>query len=85
MVEAGRRRLDPAKPAAGHHRIPWHRHLRVPAEDVGGGQFECHPLLSGIDERGLWNHGLNLPDVFGLDGVTEDDAHARFFAGTETN
>jgi hypothetical protein len=59
--------------------LPGHRHLRVAAEDVGGGQFGRHPLLAGIDERQRRGHGLDLVDVVGLDGIAEDDAHAHGF------
>ena len=74
MVHAGGRRLDPPQAALPDHAVPIDRHLGVAAEDVGPEQLFGDPLLAGVDDLGLRHGGGDLLDVFGFDGVAEDDS-----------
>jgi hypothetical protein len=57
----------------------------VATEEVGRGKFLRHSLLTGIDERSLRPHPLNLGEVAGLNGITEHDSHVGGFRRVTAN
>jgi len=77
MVEARGRRLNPPQAAAAHHLWPGNRHFRVAAKHVGLGQFLGDPLLPGINDVVPRGGGADLDQVFLLDRITKNNAHAE--------
>ena len=77
MVHAGGRGLDPLEPSLCDDAVPVDGHLGMAAEHVGGEEFLGDPLLAGVDDLGLGGRGGDLPDVFRLDRIAENDAHHK--------
>ena len=75
MVHAGGRGLDPLQAALADHAVPvhaapWHGRRKCrPAKSSAG-----DPLLAGVDDFGLGRGGGDLPEMLGLDRITEDNA-----------
>src|SRR5262245_17577790 len=75
MIETRRRRLNPLQAPAAYNLRPRHRHLRMPAEDVGIQQLFRNPLLPGIDDFMPRRCRLELRFVPRLIGIAQYNAH----------
>ncbi len=76
VVEPSGRGLDPLQPAAANGFVPGDGHFGVTAKNVGLRQLLGYALLAGVDKLGLGPRPLDACEVFWLDGVTKNDAHA---------
>lgn len=84
VVEPGRRRLNPLESARSDNVVPRYRHLGMTTEQIGRKEIRGNRLLRGDRHESIACCGLNLLNMFGFNGITQDQSwrvHQNILSG----